>query len=219
MSEHTVVRPAEPASLRLDARRNRDRLLAAAAELLARDGTEVSVADIAARAGVGKGTVFRHYASKDALVAEVVCESLEALLRQGQELAHTLPPAEALREFMTEAVHRQADDRAFCEVVAGASADNERVQESVRRLHALVEELTVRAREAGAIRPDVTGDDIALLLSGIYQTAAPLARTDPELWRRYLALALDGLLPQHANPLPHPSPRLAGAQGDELRRL
>ncbi|MCS5719663.1 TetR/AcrR family transcriptional regulator [Herbiconiux sp. CPCC 205763] len=206
--------PEQAPALRRDARRNRERLLTAAGELLARDGTEVSVADIAARAGVGKGTVFRHYASKDALVAEVVCDVLETLLARGQELAATLPPADALREFMTEAIHRQADDRAFCEVVAGASADNERVQESIERLHALVGALTARAREAGAIRADVTGDDIALLLSGIYQTAAPLARSEPALWRRYLALALDGLLPRHANPLPYPSPQLASRGGD-----
>ncbi|MGD8167085.1 TetR/AcrR family transcriptional regulator [Herbiconiux sp. P16] len=215
MSEQASNTAHEQApTLRLDARRNRERLLTAAGELLAREGTEVSVADIAARAGVGKGTVFRHYASKDALVAEVVCDVLETLLARGQELADTLPPADALREFMTAAIHRQADDRAFCEVVAGASADNERVQESIERLHALVGELTARAREAGAIRADVTGDDIALLLSGIYQTAAPLARTDPDLWRRYLALTLDGLLPRHANPLPHPSPHLASRGGD-----
>ncbi|WP_382305928.1 TetR/AcrR family transcriptional regulator [Herbiconiux sp. UC225_62] len=201
--------PQQEPLLRVDARRNRERLVAAARDLLAREGTEVSIADIAAQAGVGKGTVFRHYASKDALVAEVVCEVLEALLSRGRELASTLPPADALRAFMTEAVHRQADDRAFCEVVAGASAGNERVQESIRRLHELVDELTAHAREAGAIRADVTGDDIALLVSGIYQTAAPLARTDPGLWRRYLALTLDGLLPRHAHPLPHPSPRLA----------
>ncbi|SDZ00728.1 TetR/AcrR family transcriptional regulator [Herbiconiux ginsengi] len=215
MSEQRATTAQEPPSaLRQDARRNRERLLAAAGELLARDGTEVSIADIATRAGVGKGTVFRHYASKDALVAEVVCEVLETLLAQGQELAATLPPADALREFMTAAIHRQADDRAFCEVVAGASADNERVQGSIRRLYALVDGLTARARDAGAIRVDVTGDDIALLLSGIYQTAAPLARTDPDLWRRYLALTLDGLLPRHANPLPHPSPHLASGGGD-----
>lgn len=189
---------------RQDARRNRESVTAAARALLSRDGTEVSVADIAARAGVGKGTVFRHYASKEALIAEIVGEVLEGLLARGRQIAGTESPAEALRQFLTEAVALQADNRAFCEVVAGASRDDARTRHLIDRLNRLVDDLTKGAVGCGAVRPDLTGRDVSLLLSGIYQTAAPLAASEPALWQRYLVLILDGLLPREATPLPHP---------------
>jgi AcrR family transcriptional regulator len=200
--------PATPTGgLRADAVRSRELLLRAAREVLAAEGTEASVADIAVRAGLGKGTVFRHYPTKDDLIAAVVGDVLDTLLAKGIGLLDTTDPAAALYEFMADAIDLQARDRAFCEVVARTSQQHPRVQAAVGRLHDLVERLTERARTEGAIRDDVTGTDIALLLSGVYQTAAPLAATQPELWRRYLALALDGLQPGTARPLPHPPPR------------
>jgi AcrR family transcriptional regulator len=189
-------------ALRQDAQRNREAVIFAARELLASRGIDVSVADIAARAGVGKGTVFRHFASKELLVAEVVSEVLEGLLTRGQALLQTCSPAQALREFVTQAIALQAADRAFCEVVAGAAQEDARLRRSIERLREFVDELTLRAVEAGVVRPDLTGKDVTLLLSGIYQTAAPLAQSEPELWRRYLVLVLDGLLPRTATPLP-----------------
>ncbi|MCS5713202.1 TetR/AcrR family transcriptional regulator [Herbiconiux sp. CPCC 205716] len=201
MSEIAV---GPPDALRSDARRNRERLVEAAGELLALGGIDVSVAEIAARAGVGKGTVFRHYAAKDDLVADVVCAVLERLLAQGRELQMSLTGTDALREFVAEAIQLQANDRAFCEVVAGASVDNVRVSRAIEDFNVLVRDLTNTAVKAGDIRPDVTGADISLLISGIYQTAAPRAATQPELWRRYFVLFWDGLLPVHASPLPVP---------------
>jgi hypothetical protein len=70
-----------------------------------------------------------------------------------------------------------------------------------------VETLTDRARRQGTIHQDITGQDIVLLLAGVRQTAAPLAETQPQLWRRYLALAFDGIRTQTASPLPHPLPQ------------
>ena len=66
--------------------------------------------------------------------------------------------------------------------------------------------LTDRARRRHAIRPDITGRDVVLLLGGVHQTAAPLLTTEPELWRRYLALVFDGIRADAAEPLPHPAP-------------
>ena len=197
--------------LRADAVRSRELLLRAAREVLATEGTEASVADIALRAGLGKGTVFRHFATKDELIATIVGDVLDTLLAKGAELVDAADPAAALHEFMADAIELQANDRAFCEVVAGTSQQHPRVRAVVDRLHDLVEALTERARSHGAIRDDITGTDIALLLSGVYQTAAPLAATEPELWRRYLALALDGLQPRAARPLPYPAPQPQGS--------
>ncbi|MCS5734715.1 TetR/AcrR family transcriptional regulator [Herbiconiux daphne] len=178
---------------RSDARRNRQRLVSAAAEAFATVGTEASVADIAERAGVGKGTVFRHFASKDELLGTIVGDVLDTLLRRGEDLTTAPDAAAALEAFMSETIELQAHDRAFCEVVAGTAVGDRRIRESIAALEDVVARLTARAQSQGALRPDVTGDDIVLLLSGIYQTAAPLSATRPELWRRYLALALDGL--------------------------
>ncbi|WP_223628979.1 TetR/AcrR family transcriptional regulator [Microbacterium sp. EST19A] len=188
---------------RQDAQRNREAVIAAARVLLARGGVDVSVAEIAQRAGVGKGTVFRHFASKELLVAEVVSEALEGLHARGRALLQNRDPAQALHDFMTDAIALQAADRAFCEIVAGAERNEARIRRAVERLHELVDQLTLRAVGAGVVRPDLTGRDVALLLSGIYQTAAPLASDEPELWRRYLVLVLDGLLPRTMTPLPN----------------
>jgi hypothetical protein len=77
----------------------------------------------------------------------------------------------------------------------------------INRLCEAVETLTDRARRQGTIHQDITGQDIVLLLAGVRQTAAPLAETQPQLWRRYLALAFDGIRTQTASPLPHPLPQ------------
>jgi AcrR family transcriptional regulator len=170
--------------LRSDARRNRERLVQAAAAVFATEGTEASIGEIAERAGLGKGTVFRHFSSKEELVATIVGDVLDTLLRHGEEPATATDAGEALEIFMSETIELQSHDRAFCEVVAGTSTDHPRIQQSIAALEDVVGRLTARAQAQGAIRPDVTGDDIVLLLSGVYQTAAPLIAAQPDLWRR-----------------------------------
>jgi AcrR family transcriptional regulator len=189
-----VTTAPQPRPLRADAARNRQSLLKAAATAFAEHGTDVSVAEIAQRAGIGKGTVFRHFATKEQLLAAILCDQLDELTATGTALLEADDPAAALREFMTAGVALQARDRSFCEVTAIAREDVE-VRAAGDRLSDTAEALTAQARRQGSVREDVTGQDIVLLLRGAYQAAAPFIDTAPELWRRYLALIFDGLRP------------------------
>ncbi|MFJ2374550.1 TetR/AcrR family transcriptional regulator [Streptomyces sp. NPDC087769] len=186
--------------------RNRRLLLGAATAAFAERGVEVSMGEIAQRAGVAKGTVFRHFASKEDLLAAITLQMLDQLIHAADSLLEADDAAEALREFMTAGVEVLAADRAFCEVIGRPSLQHAEVREAIDRLCDAAEALTARAREQGAIRSDITGTDVVLLLGGIHQTAAPLLAAQPQAWRRYLELALDGLSAPGTGALPHRPP-------------
>lgn len=196
---------------RADAVRNRQLLLRAAAGAFAERGTDVSVAEIAQRAGIGKGTVFRHFPTKEDLLAAITGEMIDRLVDIGDSLSVAEDAAAALLAFMTAGVEVLAADRAFGEVVGRPVLRHPDVVAGIERLREVADTLADRARSQGAIRQDITGQDIVLLLGGVHQTAAPLMDAEPDLWRRYLALVFDGMRAEAARPLPQPAPRLTGA--------
>lgn len=192
--------------IRADAARNRKLLLDAAAAEFAENGMDVSIARIAARAGVGKGTVFRHFASKEQLVAAIFCDQLDGLAATGKGLLEAEDPGAALLAFMTAGVELTTADRSFCQVTAEMSRSDPAIRAASDRLAGVAESLADRARRAGVVRPDVTGHDIVLLLGAAAQAALPVSDALPGLWRRYLAMIFDGLRPEAARPLPVPPP-------------
>lgn len=192
--------------LRADAARNRNLLLAAAEAEFAERGLSASVADVARRAGVAKGTVFRHFATKEELIASIVSEHIATLTAVARRLADSSDPGAALLEFLTVAAdQRRQHDLTFLQPV---SAGDSRVTEVRDELHACIEVLVDRARDAGAIRSDITGTDVFLLMCAPIHVVDNLSDPEPDLWRRYLAIIFDGLRPQGAHPLPQPAPRL-----------
>ncbi|GAA4567934.1 TetR/AcrR family transcriptional regulator [Planotetraspora kaengkrachanensis] len=201
----TGTTPAVPS--RSDAVRNRRLLLDAAAKTFAERGVEVSIGEIAQRAGVGKGTVFRHFSSKEELLAAIMLGMLDELVGTGTALLAEGDPGRALHAFMTAGVEIFVRDRAFCEVIGRPSLQNPQVRDAIDRLCDVAEALTARAREQGVVRPDVTGTDVALLLGGIQRTAESLLSAEPQAWRRYLELAFDGITTHTGRTLPHPPPR------------
>ncbi len=190
--------------LRADAARNRKLLLAAAADEFAERGLDASVADIARRAGIGKGTVFRHFATKDDLLAAIVLDRIDALNAAGEGLLEAPDAGAALLEFLTVAAHqRQQRDLSFLQGAVQLNAEVTRVHaQMLRTINALVD----RARAAGAVRADVTGADVFLLMCAPNYVTSYLPDAAPDLWRRYLAIIFDGLRPEGAHPLPHPPP-------------
>jgi AcrR family transcriptional regulator len=190
--------------LRSDAARNRESLLAAAADEFAERGLDASVADIARRAGVGKGTVFRHFATKDDLIAAIVLDRINALNAVGVALLDAVDPGAALLEFLTAAARqRQQRDLSFLQEAGGLDAEVARARAAMfRTIGALVD----RAREHGAVRADVTGADIILLMCAPNHVADYVSDAPPDLWQRYLAIIFDGLRPEGAHPLPQPPP-------------
>ncbi|MFE2109198.1 TetR/AcrR family transcriptional regulator [Kitasatospora sp. NPDC059463] len=193
---------------RADAVRNRRLLMDAAAAEFAENGMEASITRIASRAGVGKGTVFRHFDTKEQLLAEVFSDRLEELVEAGRKLADADDPEAALFDFMTVGVEIHVRDRSFCQAAAALSRSEASVRASRERLADVADTLVARAQRAGAVRDDVTGLDIALLLSGASQAVLSIDEDVPELWRRYLAMTIDGLRPQNAHPLPVAAPTL-----------
>lgn len=188
---------------RSDAVRNRASIMDAAARAFAEQGSAADVREIARSAGVGMGTLYRHFPTKDLLLETVLHEHFEEWTRTAADSAASRAPAEALHVFLHDALERQANHRALVEQFARTWDTTEGKATCERSLYPVIDELVARCHEVGALRPGVTGEDISLLLvglGGIAQLAG--AREHPALWRRALRIALDGLQPVHRAELP-----------------
>ena len=175
--------PGRP--LRADARRNRARVVDAARAAFAEEGFEVPLDVIAQRAGVGAGTVYRHFPSKEALFAAVQQEQVQELITRAQALLASDDPAEAFSQFMELLAGQAEVKRDLPEAIAVPTGLGQQMQ-SV--LGALLE----RAQAAGAVRPDLTAGDLVALLKALYQLARTADR--PQL-DRLRAVVLGGLRP------------------------
>lgn len=199
-----AARKKEPRAQRSDGARNRELLLEAAEAEFAEHGIDASVADITRRAGVAKGTFFRHFATKDELITAIVEPHIIELAELGERLGNGRDPGASLLAFLTDAAaQRQQHDVSFL-FRAGASIP--RIAELRDRFYAAMERLVSRAQESGVIRRDVTSTDVVLLMCAPDHIAEFLPDAEPELWRRYLAIIFDGLRPAGAHPLPRPAP-------------
>lgn len=193
---------AEPA-LRADAQRNRQLLLDAAAEAFAQGGLDVPAGEVARRAGVAKGTLFRHFPTKDDLVSAVLIDRMAQLRGLIGEIATTrLPGLDAIGEVMAAGAAVLASDRSFFDAAAMRVAVDPNVQREKLALDEALDGLVAAAQRRGEVRDDVTGVDIAMLMMAATNTCAPTMELFPQLWRRYLALMIDGLRPGTTTPLP-----------------
>jgi AcrR family transcriptional regulator len=187
--------------LRADAERNRVRVLRAAAAVIARDGVNVGVDAIAREAGVGVGTIYRRFASKDDLVRAILAQHVEDTLAQLAQATAVDDPWEALAAAMHVLAGRFAQDQGLLDAVAAAGSRLVLVE--VRsRLIAALEPVLARAREAGVVREDVAVTDLTPLASMVTRLSASMRAADPRIWERFLAVVLDGLRPGSASPLP-----------------
>jgi AcrR family transcriptional regulator len=186
---HTETRP-----LRADAERNRKRLLDAAAQVFAERGLEASTAEIARRAGVGQGTVFRRFPTKDDLVAAIVVDRLVEITERARAFA-AAPPAEgAVLAFMAELASIHVRDRGLVEAVNGTRAlADPAVHDAHGELMDVLEELVKADREAGLVREDLGAFDVMALSKAVASACEPGIATAG--WKRYLAVVAAGLRP------------------------
>lgn len=192
---------AEPQrALRADARRNRERVLAAASAAFAEEGFDVSVAEIARRAGVGTGTLFRHFPTKLELEVAVVLERTQGMRVALADALEEPDPWGGFVQLMEAAVEMTACDRCLGDAVSEEMLADPRLDQQRTQMLAGIETLLERGRSAGAIRPDIMAEDIFVLTSAIGSTMERY-RTRPDLWRRYLGVVLDGLRAEGAEPL------------------
>jgi AcrR family transcriptional regulator len=178
--------------LRADARRNRDRVLAAARVAFAERGFTVPLDDIAEAAGVGPGTVYRHFPTKEALFEAVSLARVQELAADARARAGAADPGAAFTGFL-ERITEEADaKRDLPDALAGAGAA--RVAEAVTEVHDALAALLARAQDAGAARHDVSATDLIALLKGLLH--AVRSDPDPQLRHRLLAVVRDGLRPK-----------------------
>jgi AcrR family transcriptional regulator len=199
---------AEGRPLRADARRNHERLLAAAAEAFAEHGIEVGVAEIARRAGVGAGTLFRHFPTKhDLLLAILEDRFAEVRAALATALAEDDPWA-AFERVITDGAEMQVRDRCFLQSAAAELMSDPRLREIRAEILTDVATILGRAQDAGVVRDDVRPEDMPFLLNAVGGAIARMDPVRPDLWRRYLGVVLDGLRPHGATPLHPPPPTL-----------
>jgi AcrR family transcriptional regulator len=191
--------------LRADAERNRRKLLDAAAELFARKGLAVGLDEIARHAGVGVGTAYRRFPEKEQLIEALFDDRLEQIAALAERGAANDDPWTGLVEFIEGNVALQSTDQGLKELVFGSPHLLARVQEVRERLLPAVAGMLARAQAAGQVRDDLAETDVALLQFMLTAIADITRDADPEVWRRYLRLVLDGLRAGAASePMPVP---------------
>jgi len=186
MSESTQIQLQRP--MRADARRNYDKLVAAARELYAAEGTSVPLEDIAGRAGVGIGTLYRHFPTRQALLEAVYAEEIHEMASAADGLAD-LDPWEALTTWLNQYVGFAATKKALTEALLEVDPDSDVLLACRTALLGAGNALVERAQAAGAVRPDTSFTDVGRLISGV----AVVPTIDPEQRQRLIDLALDGL--------------------------
>jgi AcrR family transcriptional regulator len=182
--------------LRADARRNRERILESAREVFSEVGAEAQIDDVARRAGVGVGTVYRHFPTKEALLVELVRQKFVALGASAREaLERDGEPFEVLAELMRANAATIEDDAALQQTLVGFDEEIwAHAAPAQQELLAMTEELISRAKRAGTIRADATGWDVAMLMCGL---CATMAHSAPGFdAQRHLELAIDALRPR-----------------------
>ncbi len=183
----------EERQLRADAERNRGRLLDAAEQLFCERGLDVGVGEIAERAGVGRGTLFRNFPTKEHLIAAIVVERMGEAVARGRELLGAGDAEAALFEFLEEMVGRQQVDRALFEAVADAFLANPDIHQAYGDLVEALTALLTRAQHAGAVRADIGAVDVLMMIKGVCQAASAFQQIDPQIAERQLDLVRSAL--------------------------
>jgi AcrR family transcriptional regulator len=195
--------PGEPV-LRADARRNRDAVLAAARKRFAKCGLDCQMDDIARTAGVGVGTVYRHFPTKDDLIAALVKDRFGRLAERAEAALTEDDPWEAFCDLMRFSAEVQVRDRALSEVISSEHQMGQRAAVE-SGLVELTSQLIAKAQRAGRMRKDAVVEDVPTLICGLGAVAAGAAGPMPEMnWERYVEIMLDGLRAPGHNKLPPP---------------
>jgi AcrR family transcriptional regulator len=161
-----VEAPAPGTPLRADARRNRARVLEAAEAVFAAEGIAVPLDEIARRAGVGAGTVYRHFPTKEALFEAVVSERLEQLIHEARALAGADDPGQAFFDFLFRVVEGALLNRVLCDALAAGTGVHVKISWTQEHFTEALGELLVRAQKAHAVRPDLDVADVRAFMVG-----------------------------------------------------
>lgn len=198
--------------LRKDAERNRQRIMVAARELFAARGLEPHLNDIAHHAGVGVGTIYRRFATKEELLEALFEDAMHELADYAEEALRQPDSWQGFAWYMERMCEMTATDRGMREIAFSKAYAGERVRAAQERLKPLLAQLVERAQLDGYLRADLSSTDMPIfgLLSGTVSEFA--GHVGSTLWRRYVALLLDGMRAREGQ---HPLP-VAALDSDEI---
>jgi AcrR family transcriptional regulator len=202
MTTVTDNKSAGPA-LRADARRNRQAVIAAAKKLFSEEGLDAQMPDVAEAANVGVGTVYRHFPTKDHLIAALADERFERMAERAREALEEDDPWEAFRGFIRFSAELQADDRGLCEVM-GSRPEVMDAAAIAAGLDELSDKLVKRAQRSGDLRPDLTWEDVPMIACSLGRSTQFTTGPAAGRWPRLLEIVLDGLRTPGSSKLPPP---------------
>jgi AcrR family transcriptional regulator len=189
--------------LRADARRNREAVIVAAKKLFAEQGLDAQMPDIAKAAKVGVGTVYRHFPTKDDLIAALAVERFERLAEKVREGIEAEDPWEGLCDFIRFAARLQADDRGLCEVM-GSRPEVMNQSALAVGLDKITNELVKRAQCSGELRKDLDWEDIPMIACSMGSVTQASMGPGEGRWPRLVEIIIDGLRAPCDSRLPKP---------------
>lgn len=192
---------ASPRPLRADAERNRKLILAVAAQVFAEKGLDAGFDEIARRAGVGAGTVYRRFPHRDELIEALLDERLEKVADLAEHSGENPDSWAGLVEFLNTSIGLQIEDRGLRELMEVSGKWSECSMDAKGRLVTALRRLLARAQDDGHLRPDVEITDLGVMATMVSSVHDPEV---PGLWRRYLHVFLDGLCTRRSEPTPLP---------------
>jgi AcrR family transcriptional regulator len=207
-AEETSQDAAGERPLRRDAERNRQRILVAAAEVFTERGLDATLDEVARAAGVGIGTVYRRFPDKEALVAALFRERIDNLVTVAEEACAAPDPWQAVVSYLEYATAAMAGDIGLRQLMMFGTYDRDQVCYAGDRMRPVITKLVARAQASGDLRRDFAATDVKMIAFMLASLAEYAAAVTPEVWRRYLAMLIDGLRPSRgdASPLPVPAP-------------
>jgi AcrR family transcriptional regulator len=188
----------------VDARRNRARLVAAAQQLLASEGIDVPVREIADRAGVGIATLYRHFPTREDLVDAVLENAFDQYVAIAEDALRQADGWSGFTRFIEQVLVLHARNRSLRDVVETRAHGRDRAAAMRRRIAPLVARLVERAQVEGTLRSDFASQDIALVFWGADRVIELAGDVAPQIWRRQLGFVFDGLRSAAATPLAQP---------------
>jgi AcrR family transcriptional regulator len=189
VTEDAAAGAARP--LRRDAQRNRERIIAAAREVFATRGFAATLDDVAHHAGVGVGTVYRRFPTKEALVQALFADRLADVIALGEQALAEPSAWDGLVLLLTRSARMHAADRGLRDAVL--SVGKLHLAELKDRITTLAGQVVDRAKAEGTLRPDVEQTDIPIILAMVSEVAGCSPGTRPDAYERYLTLIIDGL--------------------------
>jgi AcrR family transcriptional regulator len=201
--------------LRRDAERNRQRILAAAADVFSERGLDATLDDVARAAGVGVGTVYRRFPDKDSLVQELFRDRIDGLVTIADQACAAADPWQGLVSYLEFAVAAMAADLGLRQMMTFATYGRDQVCYARERMRPVIGRLLERAQASGDLRDDLASTDVKLIIFMLASVAEYAAAVRPDIWRRYLALLLDGLRPSRetVSELPVSAPDVTDIEG------